>query len=95
MYLNTLLYYTSIYFECCTNYIHSYFDKLGQFLNIYFELGLREDKIYYATVINQIVKNELIDKLDKLGLDTFSLRKLVDIREFKKDEIEILKESYK
>ncbi len=32
-YLNTLLYYTSLYFECCTNYIHSYFDKLD-FCNI-------------------------------------------------------------
>lgn len=95
IYLNTLLYYVSLYFECCTNYIHSFFDKLGQFLNIYFEIGLNEDKLYFTTVINRMVKINLADTLNGLGLNTASLGVLLNFNEFNVGEIQIFNESYK
>ena len=94
-YLNTVLYYASMNLECCTTYTHSFFDKMGQYLNYYLHLKLSEGNLYFKTVIQEIRKTELLLKLKELKLKTENLEKILETTEINIDGIEIFNESYK
>lgn len=89
-YLTELIFLTKLHLEITLILQVSFFYKISQFLNVYMNAKLKEKDVDYHKLKNAIELKYV--SYEKIGLNVHYLRKLMSIKDIKKDGIAVFDE---